>query len=662
MSGITGRFNLDGRPAERGEISRMVDALAHRGPDGSGVWCMGPAGLGHQLLRAGPDVPGRPWPRIGAGGSAVLTADARIDNRDELIRLLNLGGTPAAEVTDADLILGSYERWGDRCAERLLGDFAFAIWDVRRQRLFCARDHFGIKPFYYHHRPDRLFAFGSEIKPLLACPDVPRRLNETKVGDFLGWAGEDREITFYEGVYRLPAAHTLSISPGGITLHQYWSLDPEREIRYSSDEQYVEAFRELFMDAVRCRIPEGFGVGSTLSGGLDSSAVACAARDILAEREALPLRTFSLRFPGTPHSDEGAYIDSVLQQDGFVPHAVNANDFGAIGALAPHLNQLDEPPYAHTIGLQFALLSAARSLNTRVMLDGMFGDSTISHARWVLPELARKGKIIALGRAVLQRARVMEQAPWWILKRHALRPLASPRQLKLWQQLRGREERPAGRRSVLNAALVERHDLKQRHQRMRARYLLQKPTERAAHRLEISSGTFQRTAELLDSVAALMQVEVRYPFSDRRLIEFCLAMPGEQKIHGGWSRSILRRGMAESLPPLVRDRTDKADLSHWILNALSGVDQERLAELMARVRGGSDTICAFLDEDAMDESYRRFVEMVDMRNANLLWQPLVLSEWIGKHPERFSHGPSTKGGESRHLDAVPTLAAPHATA
>ena len=177
----------------------------------------------------------------------ALTADARIDNRPELLRTLRLGDS---DVPDSELILAAYEKWGEDLAAHLVGDFAFALWDGHARKLVCARDVMGIKPFYYYAGGE-VFAFASEIKGLLAHPEVPRRLNETKVVDYLAPVFEDLEQTFYEGIYRLPPAQVLVVEEGRIRRRTYWELDASRELRLGSDEAYVEAFREVFTEALR---------------------------------------------------------------------------------------------------------------------------------------------------------------------------------------------------------------------------------------------------------------------------------------------------------------------------------------------------------------------------------------------------------------------------
>ena len=277
MSGVVGIFARDGRPIESLDLQRMLAAIAHRGPDGSGVWLRGSTGLGHRMLWTTPESLRERLPFADETGGLVITADARIDNREELIRLLDLEDRPRASISDSQLILRSYEKWGRRCPEKLLGDFAFAIWDSRLQAVFCARDHLGVKPFTYHSS-ERLFAFGSEIQAVLCAPVTPRRINEQRIADYLVPIFEDKSITLYQDIFRLPAAHRMTVWADRVEKDCYWSLDPSREMPALSDGDYAEGFREIFSEAVRARSRCPLPVGAMLSGGLDSSSIACSAR------------------------------------------------------------------------------------------------------------------------------------------------------------------------------------------------------------------------------------------------------------------------------------------------------------------------------------------------------------------------------------------------
>ena len=313
MSGIVGIYNLDGRPVEQTDLQRMLDSIAHRGPDGSGVWTDGPVGLGHRMLWTTPESLHEKLPLTNKSGDLVITADARIDNRDELIPTLNLNGRPRETIPDSEIILAAYEKWGEKCPEKLLGDFSFAIWDKRRQRIYCARDPLGIKPFYYYI-DSRTFLFGSELRPLFEDPTIKQKPNEGMIAEYLAVAITDNEETLYQDIFRLPPAHFMLIRHGEFRKERYWDIDPAKEVRYRTDKEYAEHFLEIFKEAVRCRLRSHRPVGAELSGGVDSSSIVGVARSIYREESLADLgfETFSLVFPGLP-CDESGYIQDVVQ-------------------------------------------------------------------------------------------------------------------------------------------------------------------------------------------------------------------------------------------------------------------------------------------------------------------------------------------------------------
>src|SRR5437867_3387072 len=376
MSAIVGIYFLDGRVVDGAALQSMVEQLAHRGPDGSGVWSEKEVGLGHRMLWTTPESLLEKFPLVNAAGDLVLTADARIDNRDDLIEELGVTTGSSGQISDSELILRSYEHWGERCPEKLVGDFAFAIWDRRAQKLFCARDHFGVKPFYYY-RADRLFAFASEIKALLCLPEAPRRLNEVRVADYLdgGLLLGDKAGTFYQDILRLPPGHSLTIGPDRVQLRAYWALDPSRELRLGSDDEYAEAFREIFTEAVRCRLRSAYPVGSMLSGGLDSSSIVCSARQLLEENGRPRLHTFSAVFDDLPQCDERPFINEVLAQGGLEPHYARVDLENPLAELERVLWHQDEASYGPNLYLQWALYRTVGKQSERLSLGGFEGDS-----------------------------------------------------------------------------------------------------------------------------------------------------------------------------------------------------------------------------------------------------------------------------------------------
>ena len=299
MSGIAGIVYFDGTRVEQDILEGLIDAISHRGPDQKRVFIDNSVGLAHCMLWTTPESLHETLPFVSRDERLIITADARIDNRDELLATLDTYGKRSDEVADSELILSAYEKWGEHSPERFLGDFAFAIWDQQTQTLFCARDHFGLKPFFYYHTPE-VFVFASEIKALLTLPFVPRQLNDLQIAVHLALGPIDKAATSYKFIHRLAPAHAIVASAQGLSLRNYWQLDPTKEICLGSDEEYAQAFRDIFTKAVECRLRSAFPVGSFLSGGMDSSSVTCVARDLLRNQNKGPLSTFSALMPDVP--------------------------------------------------------------------------------------------------------------------------------------------------------------------------------------------------------------------------------------------------------------------------------------------------------------------------------------------------------------------------
>ncbi len=624
MSAIAGIYFLDGRPADPADLERMVERLAHRGPDGSAVWASVSVGLGHRMLRTTPESLHEKLPLRNSTKDLILTADARLDNRNELMSTLGITGRPPGEITDSELILGAYERWGERCPEKLLGDFAFALWDRRAQALFCARDHFGVKPFYYY-RSDRLFAFASEIKALLSLPEVPRRLNEVRVADYLVPMLEDKVITFYQEILRLPPAHAMIVSPQGASLRSYWALDPTREIRYRSDEEYADAFREIFTEAVRCRLRSAYPVGSMLSGGLDSSSIVCVARRLPAQNGGHRLHTFSAIFPDVPECDERPFINAVLAPGGLEPHYVHGDQLSPLADLEHVLDQEDEPFYAPNLFLHWGLYSAAEQHGIRVLLDGLDGDTTISHGIGFLVELARTGRWTTLASEVTWLSKRYNRAPWSILFHLAVKPLVPEPVRLVWRVLRNSAQRGRSPNTIISPGFARRIGLAERTRSLLAKRARPARTSIEDHWRRLTSGVIPFALEVADRTAAAFSIEPRYPFFDRRVVEFCLALPPEQKLRQGWTRMVMRRAMAKILPAEVQWRSGKADLSPNFIRGLLGCHERVLEEV---ILNHPKAIEEYVDMAALGEAYQRYTRRGAEHDSLTVWKSATLALWL----------------------------------
>jgi asparagine synthase (glutamine-hydrolysing) len=631
MSGIAGIFHLDDRSVDRAQLAHMVDRLAHRGPDGADIWCEGAIGLGHRMLWTTPESLFEKLPHVKAPLS--ITADARIDNREELVTTLELNNYPIKEATDSDIILAAYEKWGEECPKHLLGDFAFAIWDGFNQCLFCARDQYGIKPFYYYHHSGKSFVFASEIKGLLASSDIPRHLNESRVGDFLLLDFEETSQTLYQDIFRLPPATRLIVNRHHIQSNSYWSLDPTREIRLQSNEEYAEAFRDVFTKAVHCRLRSAFSIGSTLSGGLDSSSISCVARNFLVANGKDPLHTFSWIFEKYPTSDERHYQGLVVAQGGIQPHQIQGDRISPLVDFETMLWHLDEPHNHPNFFLLWELFKATQGQQIRVLLEGLDGDTTVSHGLGYFNELAQQGRIFTLLRETQGYTQIYGGSAQGLIKQliwtqHITRRIHQSQFFfalrRRWHNLRKLSFPSIAWLDALNPAFVKRLQLRERLQD-RDRLWIPK-TEREMHHKLLQRGRISYHFEGLNKIGAAFNVEPRYPFSDIRVLEFCLALPPEQKMYQGCTRMVLRRAMQDILPPEIQWRLTKGNLSPNFDQGLPTYEHQRLQKFVSQ---DVQIIEPFIHREALQAAFQRLEgATATNHDLDLLWHGLILALWL----------------------------------
>ncbi|WP_017317179.1 lasso peptide isopeptide bond-forming cyclase [Mastigocladopsis repens] len=669
MSGIMGIYYLDRRPIERQDLARMVDILEHRGADGADIWINESVGFGHRMLWTTPESLLEKLPSVNQTGDLVITCDARIDNRDELICALQFDNCPPEKIADSQIILAAYDKWGEQCPEHLLGDFAFAIWNGRKQSLFCARDHMGVKPLYYYYQAAKIFAFASEIKALLCLQEIPRLLNKVKVGDYLAAILDDKSNTFYQDIFRLPPGCCMVLSAKGMQIRSYWSLDPSRELELGSDEEYAEALREIFAEAVRCRLRSAFPIGSHLSGGLDSSSVTCMARQVLMEGGiSRPLHTFSNIFDIITECDERPFIEAVLAQGSMIPHYVHADQQGPLSNLEQIFRYHDEAIPAPTHFLLWGLNHAARTEGVRVVLDGLDGDNTISHGDGYLTELVRKGQWAEFAKEVgdlyklgLSPSHYLRQhgltyleelARGWkwvdfvretnhLLKhfnvsrqqlflQHGLKPLLPQSVLSAWQVLRGRKQSLNGRHLIIKRSFAKQIALNKRIQALTGFQSSQPLTEREQHWRGLTSGVLTLGLEVSDHYAAAFSLEPRHPFMDKRLIEFCLSLPPEQKLNQGWSRFVMRRAMTNVLPEQVQWRRGKSDMSSSFVHGLLVHNRKLVDEVMQNDLHG---IAEYINTKYLRKIYKELISVSEIKPPESLidvslWQVAMFTLWL----------------------------------
>jgi len=539
MSGFAGIYNLDGRPADSALLVSMLEAIAHRGPDGLGHRSDGPVSLGSAVLCTTPESLHEREPFYDHSSGLSIVMDGRVDNRDALNAEL---GASSHTATDPEIVLRAYQRWAEDSPRRILGDFAYAIWDPRARRLFCARDHFGIRPFHYF-TDGHVFLWASEPHQLFHHSAVPKRPNEGMIAEYLSDNLTSFEETLYEDVLRLPPAHFLSVSPGGLRKQRYWDIDPRREIRYKTDREYADHFHSVFKETVRCRLRSHRPIAAELSGGVDSSSVVGMCRHLFHDGAApgLGFETLSLVYPGLG-CDETPYQRQVVEfcnlKSNQLPFTTDPLWYPACASR--YLDIPDHPNFHMSDGL--AVLAQQQGI--RVVLTGQGGDhwftfwppeSRFRRAYNRLrsqPNLATVGALSRGCLAMLCRRALASRHP---TPRHPT-PRWIPDDFALRTRLRDRLRKPPLEFSFRSRA-------------QKAMY---------AALADAFQVHFQ---ELQDRACARYQVEHRHPFHDRRIIEFALALPEDQISRNGQTKFILRQAMKGLVPEPVLQRTTKAEFS-----------------------------------------------------------------------------------------------------
>jgi len=628
MSGICGLINLDGKPVAEEQLWSMTAMLEKRGPERTGHWLDGSTGLGHTLLATTPELVFERQPFKHTETGCVITADGRLDNRDELLDSFGLLAEHDS-IGDAELILLTYLKWGEDCLSRLLGDFAFAIWDPRHQTLFCARDHFGMRPFYYHHAPGKRFVFASDARAILVLPQVPYRINAGRVADFLvpelEWI--DYTSTFFEDVYRLPPGHKAVVTPAGLNVVEYWAPQPGPELGQMSDDDYAQGFLEVFTAAVesRLRTPPGIA-GSMLSGGMDSGSVVAVAKEILRTGGEGPLHTYSAVRERHEDCAESRAIYAAVRMPSIAPTLVLLDDPENISAAS---SASDEEPFDGQFTILKAIYLAARQRGQSVILDGAGGDVVLGHGTHIT-------RLIRQGQVRLAMAEIAGESRFWnelSLPSETLRyvsaAIAPEAVKKMLRPLRERHRVSTYlKESLLSQQCAGDVRISERFEMLRQTYGGSLSSSFAAERSTAIRPNMTAGRERYARIAAANAIEARDPFLDKRVVDYCTRLPGHILVKNGWPKMILRNVMADRLPDEVRWARGKPHLG-YLFNARATKQAFEQGEL--NLTGLQSDLKDYADSTALADAWQVF------RNGGAvdrIHSAHILAKWLRKSANR----------------------------
>lgn len=642
MCGISGFLNRDGRPADRELLGRMTSVIAHRGPDGSGLYTDGPVGLGHRRLSIIDLSAAGAQPMGNEDGSIQITFNGEIYNYLPLREELLAKGHVFRSRCDTEVLVHGYEEWGDALPEKIAGMFAFAIWDSRRHRLFIARDRLGKKPLYLHLAKDRLL-FGSEVKSLLLDPSVPRELDEDALDLYLSLRYVPAPLTAFKGIEKLPPGSCAVYENGKLTVRRFWKTEyaaPDTR----PDEELAKDLWQRVQDATKARLMADVPVGVFLSGGLDSSVIAAQMLDLRRASGDGAVKSFSVGYQledGSSELDQARRVAAALGTE-HREVVVTADDFASfLPKFAWHMDE----PVADAACVPLYYLSKRAREEVVVVLSGEGADEVLGgypiYRTMLLLEQLRSmtgGMLDPLARlasGLTGSAKAQKYLRWATL------PLEQRYRGVSVAFTDGEKARLTGRPlSEVSRGLLER---------LASEWKETQDLPPLERMLELDRRIWLPDDLLVkaDKMTMATSVELRVPFLDHRLIEWSTRLPAHTKLRGGVGKWILREAARARLPaectaPGKRGFT--VPVSNWFRRQLYGQLREALLARgsFARDRFGEKAISRLLDEHRRGASDRK----------EELWSLWVIELWMQQHKVSWTARPPEV--RAPDIDTIPS--------
>ncbi len=623
MCGIAGLIYAERpRPVDPAQVARMCDVLAHRGPDGSGVWAEDGVGLGHRRLSI-IDLAGSPQPMHAADGRAVIVFNGEIYNFRELRRELEQEGFTFRTNGDTEVILAAYQRWGVDCLKRLDGMFAFALFDRDKRELFLARDRFGVKPLITAALPDGSIAFASELKGLLTNPLLRRKVNPQAVEAFMTWGYVPDSHSILEGVEKLPAGHFWLIRQGHAPGRPQRWYDLDFTQRVSGSEKDLSAqLLELLRDGVRSRMVSDVPLGAFLSGGVDSSGVVA----LMSEASGKPVQTCSIGFDVAAY-DETNYARRVAAKFG-ADHSeriVGHDDFAETDTIAAMFDE----PFADSSALPTWRVCQLARERVTVALSGDGSDEAFAgyrrqvffhqeqRVRALLPESLRSSVFGGLGK-------IYPKADWAPRLFRAKTTLLALGVSSEEGYASGMSfTAPAVRQALYSDSFAAGLDGFRGEDELVA-LMRDAPGRSGLDRAQYAEMTFWLPGDILtkvDRTSMAVSLEAREPLLDHRLIEFAARLPENMRVQGSTGKYLLKKTLERYVPNDILYRTKQGfvtPIAEWLRGPLAGA---------ARGIGASGVLAqtGFFDPEAI----RAMAEAHIARrtdHARTLWQLLMLEK------------------------------------
>lgn len=584
-------------------IGTMLENIAHRGPDARSTWTNGPVVLGHNRLSILDLSPDGTQPMFHFGCRIIFNGE--IYNYIEIREELKKSGYTFKTGTDTEVVLAAYRHFGRDCVQKFVGMWSFAIWDEERQELFCSRDRFGIKPFYYIFENGR-FYFGSEYRAVKPSPVFTNSPNIAQIGRGLqlGWICYDDE-TYFEKIKALPAAHNLVYTKGELKIERYWDIDLTKKYT-GTEEQAFERFRELFIDSILLHMRADVEVGGCLSGGIDSSSIASVVADRFPQ---LSFKTFTIYYEGKNEVDERPWVRKVLQKyPSLDPYDYSPGEKEIADHFDSALKASEVPMAGSSPMSQYFVMKLAASKKIKVLLDGQGSDEYLA------------GYMHSFYRHIAGMLRNLA-----LLKAH-----------KEFYAHSGSQEYGMGKMadSFLKSMLSVFQSEQSLYELEYKKYFPFLMKDEAVHfslkkKSNMALDNFLYHLTFTTSLPSLLHyedrnsmafsIESRVPFLDHRLVEFVFSLDPSLKFYRGITKRALRESLKQYLPADIYSRKDKKGFVtpgeiKWLRGPLKHLLEQDMSQL------------TFLNVRKSEAVISKF-KSGDNKNANLVWRLAVLNRW-----------------------------------
>ena len=640
MSALAGVLEFGATAGEHRLVERITAAMARNGPDGIAHWHRGPVSLGHCMLRTTPQAAAEVQPLQDESSGLVLVLDGRLDNRAELARNLRARGVSLRTDTDAELVLRAHQEWGSEAPRQLLGDFAYAVWDMKEQVLFCATDPMGACPIFYA-RTDRRFAFASMDEALLVVHGVDAAPNDHLIAHVLvpDYIPEDQSATWLQCVSNLPPGHFMTVTAAGdCNVTAYFRFRPGEGLAFDSSAEAQEAFKGIFGLAVRDRLRSSGPIAQMLSGGLDSASIHAMAVQELGTSNSV--QTYSVISDKPETCIETVCIQSMVAGD--------SAHFVSLPSLIGQLSQTDladelwsaAHPRDNSLPLPALMCLGARRDGHRVMLHGVSGDVT-QHApnRYIARVMQQRhwnAAWMECKAASEHHTYLRGTAPWTLFVANAATAFV-PGSIKASAH-RWRPRVSPLRDSLINPDFARRLSLATR---------LESQDELAWSSRRSTSSIQEQQAMFLNGRTGLslglsgysrlgkrFGVDLRDPWGDQRVVQFFLDLPLNYKIHDGWTKHIVRHSF-ESLPPVVRWRVGKEHLGWKLVDRLVDGTRDFLKGLFEE---DLQMLSPYIDVKAARQRIQRQLETSDedlsaAQDKKIVYELAGLILWMKRLPK-----------------------------